>query len=298
MPSGFTLPSFAKINWDLHVLGKRPDGFHELCTIFQTISLHDSLTFAPSDELSFTCSDPALPIDSSNLVVRAAEALRSEFGVTAGAAVHLDKRIPSPGGLGGGSSNAAVTLIGLSRLWGLDPDRERLGRIASALGSDVPFFLFGGTAIGTGRGEVIEPVEDKQEEYMVVVSPDVAVSTSEVFGLLNVPSLTSEASNRILRVCRSNAESVDLRGAALKNDLEPFVLDSYPEIARVRQKLEEHGAILVMLSGSGASVYAVFDKEETRQATIKALDHESTWRKFAVATISRAQYREALQLVF
>ena len=298
MQSGFTLPSFAKINWDLHVLGKRLDGFHELCTTFQTISLQDSLTFAPSDALSFTCSDPTLPVDSSNLVVRAAEALRSEFRIAAGAAIHLDKRIPSPGGLGGGSSNAAVTLIGLSRVWELEPDLKRLQSLASTLGSDVPFFLFGGTAIGIGRGEAIEPVEDRREEYMVIVTPDLAVSTLEVFSGSNAQSLTSEASNRILRVCRSNAESVDLRSAALKNDLEPVVLDRYPEIARVKQKLEELGAILVMLSGSGASVYAVFDKKETRQATIKALDSESTWRKFAVATISRAQYREALQLVF
>jgi 4-diphosphocytidyl-2-C-methyl-D-erythritol kinase len=298
MARSFTLPSFAKINWDLRILGKRDDGFHQLCTTFQTVSLHDDLTFEESDELSLTCSDLSISVDSSNLVLRAAEALRKKYSLISGARIHLEKRIPSPGGLGGGSSNAAVALIGLSTLWELEVGIRELEDLASGIGSDVPFFLHGGTALGTGRGEVIEPIEDKSEPLMLIVTPDVHVPTSEAFGLITAPNLTSDASNRILRVCRSNAESVDLRRVVLKNDLESVVLERFLEIARVKQKLTELGAIHVMLSGSGASVYAVFDKEETRQATLKALDQESTWRKFAVATISRAQYREALQLVF
>ena len=298
MAGSFTLPSFAKINWDLRILGKRDDGFHELCTTFQTVSLHDDLTFEESDELSLTCNDPNVPVDPSNLVLRAAGALRTKYSTISGAKIHLEKRIPSPGGLGGASSNAAVALIGLSALWELDAGIRELEKLSSHIGSDVPFFLHGGTALGTGRGEVIEPIEDRVEASMLIVTPDVRVPTSDAFGFVSAPNLTSDASNRILRVCRSNAESVDLPRASLKNDLEPIVLERFPEIARVKQKLTELGAIHVMLSGSGSSVYAVFDKEETRQATLKALDQESTWRKFAVATISRAQYREALQLVF
>jgi 4-diphosphocytidyl-2-C-methyl-D-erythritol kinase len=189
-------------------------------------------------------------------------------------------------------------LLGLSRLWGLRVDLSDLESIGSDLGSDVPFFFYGGTALATGRGEEIEPVADKTSNFMLIVTPAVAVPTRDAFGRLSAPNLTSEASNRILQICRSNAESPDLRPAALKNDLEPSVFESYPEIARVRDKLNELGAVHAALSGSGASVYAVFDKEETRQATLKALDGESTWRKFAVATISRPEYREALQLVY
>jgi 4-diphosphocytidyl-2-C-methyl-D-erythritol kinase len=298
MFGSFTLPSFAKINWDLHIFGRRDDGYHELCTTLQTISLHDEISFTSAAQLSLASSDPLIPTDSSNLILRAAELLRSQYSVRSGAHIHLEKRIPSPGGLGGGSSNAGVALIGLSRLWQLKVDLRELESIGSDLGSDVPFFFHGGTAIATGRGEKIEPVQDKIANFMLIVTPAVAVPTRDAFGRLNAPNLTSEAPNRILQICRSNAESPDLRLAALKNDFEPSVLESYPEIARVRDRLNELGAVHAALSGSGASVYAVFDKEETRQATLKALDKESTWRKFAVATISRSQYREALQLVY
>ena len=144
----FSLPSFAKINWSLRVLGKRSDGYHELCTVFQTVSLCDRIEIEESPTLSLTCSDTRIPITSENLILKAAEMLRAAAGIDRGARIHLDKRIPSPGGLGGGSSNAAVALIGLSRLWNID-STEILPRIGAELGADVPFFLYGGTAIGT-----------------------------------------------------------------------------------------------------------------------------------------------------
>jgi 4-diphosphocytidyl-2-C-methyl-D-erythritol kinase len=299
MPQKLTLPSFAKINWDLRILGKRPDGFHEICTIYQTISLHDEIDLLLTDnDISLTCDNPDIPTDGSNLVINAAEALRERYAVKAGAAIHLKKRIPSPGGLGGGSSNAAVTLIGLSRIWNLNTPREVLADIAAKLGSDVPFFLYGGSALGTGRGELVEPIDDKPQEYMIVVTPGCEVPTKDAYASIKASNLTLNDSNRILQICRVNAEFADPGNAALQNDLEKSVLTAYPEIARVKERLLWSGAKRVMLSGSGASVFAVFEKEETRQATLKALDSESTWRKFAVATISREQYREALQLVY
>jgi 4-diphosphocytidyl-2-C-methyl-D-erythritol kinase len=152
-----TLPSFAKINWLLRVLGRRADGFHELCTVFQTVSLCDRLTFEENARFSLTCDDERIACDETNLIRRAAEALKKEFGVRAGARIHLEKRIPAPGGLGGGSSNAATALLGLAALWQLPVDRAGLHRLAAALGSDVPFFLCGGTAWATGRGTEIHP---------------------------------------------------------------------------------------------------------------------------------------------
>lgn len=202
-----TIPAFAKVNLRLHIVGKRPDGYHELRTIFQTISLHDRLTLAltrgPNIELE--CTDPALPTDRGNLVWRALDALRHELKLKAGIHARLEKWIPAGRGLGGGSSDAAAALIGLLRLakgagltagatsararhdkagWmaGVLP-RERLLEIAASLGADVPFFLLGGRALGVGRGDEIYPLEDTPPQTVLVVSPqDIAVPTQEAYG--------------------------------------------------------------------------------------------------------------------
>lgn len=292
----FTLPSFAKINLDLRVIGKRDDGFHELFTVFQTVSLCDEISFEQSGEVELTSRHRGIPTDGRNLIVKAANILRDRFAVTAGVAMHLRKRIPAPGGLGGGSSNAAVALIGLTRLWRLEIGLDGMLEIAASLGSDVPFFLYGGTAMGFGRGTEIEPLNDVSEKYLLIVTPDVQVSTRQAFEKLNTPSLTTEASERILLNCRFNAKSLDLRHAALKNDFEPIVFAGHPQIALVKQTLLDLGAVNALMSGSGASVFAVFDKEETRQTAMKALDEQVNWRKFAVATISRSEYRDKLGL--
>ena len=292
----FTLPSFAKVNLVLRVIGKRADGFHELFTVFQSVSLADQLTFSASDNLDFTSSGLAIPTDAANIVVRAASSLKERVGVSLGAKIHLDKRIPSPGGLGGGSSNAATALLGLSRLWDLDVSAEDLQPLAAELGSDVPFFLSGGTAIGTGRGEMIEPMADFEAKYLVIVTPPVTVHTAEAFDALNAPNLTKSESEHILNVCRFELESSDLGYTALRNDFETGIFAAYPEIGRVKYVLFELGAKHALLSGSGASVFGIFDNEETRQAAMKALDREVNWRRFAVATVSRDEYRKALML--
>lgn len=292
----FSLPSFAKINWTLRIIGRRDDGFHELFTVFQTVSLRDKLTFKAAEELTLSSNQPRMPVDGRNLVIKAANALNKEVGGSFGAAIHLEKHIPSPGGLGGGSSNAAVTLIGLRRLWDVDVSDERLTEIAAEIGSDAAFFLTGGTAIGTGRGENIEPIDDITTEEMLIVRPRVRVRTREAFAVLNAPALTSQATERILSVSRTDADRLDPLRSQLTNDFERSVFAIYPEIQKVKLTLVDLGAANAALSGSGASVFAIFDKQETRQAAQKALDHESTWRKFAVSTISRSEYREALGL--
>lgn len=293
MHPGFILPSFAKINWTLRILGKRDDGFHELFTVFQTVSLHDTISFKESDSLELTCDRTRIPVDGRNLILKAAAMLKERYGVTKGATMHLEKRIPSPGGLGGGSSNAATALIGLLRLWELDESTD-LHSIAVELGSDVAFFLCGGTAIGTRRGEEIEPIQDKEEPYMLIVTPRIRVSTRDAFAKISAPTLTNEARNHILSVCRKEVGSLDPRLSVLTNDFERTVFSAHPEIENVKNTLLGLRAANAALSGSGASVFASFEKEETRQAAIKALDQASTWRKFSVSTISRIKYREAL----
>lgn len=302
----FTLPSFAKINLYLEVLGKRSDGYHDICTVFQSVSLCDKLTFEAADALRMTCDDPGIPVDVSNLILKAAVAIKERKKIGPGAAIHLEKRIPSPGGLGGGSSNAAVALIGLCRLWNIHLVLDELHEIASNLGADVPFFLHGGTAIGTGRGTEITAVPDFAEENILIVTPDIAVSTREAFAGIEQtptsadgqPNLTRDSTESILNNCRFAAESLDLTKAALKNDFEATVFAAYPEILCVKQSLLDLGARRAMLSGSGASVFGIFDKEETRQATQKALEKNLNWRMFAVAAISRSQYREALGITY
>jgi 4-diphosphocytidyl-2-C-methyl-D-erythritol kinase len=158
--------------------------------------------------------------------------------------------------------------------------------------------LHGGTALGTGRGEHVEELPDLAIGPMLIVTPEIAVSTSDVFYRLSAPNLTKQALNRNLAVCRNEARSSDLIRFALKNDLESSVFEEYPEVGRVKETLLGLGARTAAMSGSGASVFAIFDKEETRQAALKALDKEVNWRKFAVAAISRNEYREALQFVF
>ncbi|MFL6468514.1 MAG: 4-(cytidine 5'-diphospho)-2-C-methyl-D-erythritol kinase [Pyrinomonadaceae bacterium] len=287
----FTLPSFAKVNLFLEILGKRDDGFHELLTVFQTVSWCDELTFSSNDGgLELTCDNANLLPNDTNLIIRAANELRSRFRIKSGANIDLRKQIPIGGGLGGGSSNAAVTLIGLSKLWGLALKTEQLAVIAGSIGSDVPFFLNGGTAIGTGRGEVVRQIDEFRANYMIIVTPNIQVSTANAFADLDAANLTKSGSNRILNVSRA----ADILHTELKNDFEKTVFAAFPEIKRAKSKLLKHGAINALLSGSGASVFGIFDNEETRQTALKALGEEANWRSFAVAAVSRNEYREAL----
>lgn len=293
----FTLPSFAKINLYLEVIGKRPDGFHDINTVFQTVSLHDDITFHESRDLALYCDDPRTPTGEDNLIMRAVRRLQSAVGCSAGAQIHLTKRIPSPGGLGGGSSNAAVTLLGLTRLWGIDAGADELSAIAAEIGSDVPFFLFGGTAHGSGRGTELKRISDFSAEFIVIVTPKIAVSTAWAYDALDRERLTSGSLIRNLSVCRFAPNEQIFEPSLMRNDFEEAVFAQFPEIEQIKTKLEDLGAA-AMLSGSGASVFGIFEKEETRQTALKALGEQADWRSFAVATISRSEYREALEQVF
>jgi len=288
----FQLPSFAKVNLALRVLGRRDDGYHELETIFQTVSLHDTLHFDASDELVLECDDPLAPLGDANLIVKAAKLLAETFGADEGARIYLEKRIPFPGGLGGGSSNAAVALVGLSRLWNLDTTIEQLHRIAAKIGADVPFFLYGGTALGTGRGDVISELDDAPLENVLIVTPDIDVPTREIFAKYAADGLTTSAPKHTLINYRFRPGDASV----FENDLEETVFAMHPEVGSVKRELEKLGAKAALMSGSGASVFAVFEKEETRQAALKALGQRPDRRTFAVAAISREQYREALFL--
>lgn len=295
--TSFTIPAFAKINWFLRILGKREDNFHELCTAFQTISLADKLTFSENKELILTCNDSNIPINEENLIIRAAKVLRERFGIKKGAKIHLEKNIPSPGGLGGGSSDCAVALLGLLKLWNLKISLSELVEIGKNLGSDVPFFFFGGTSLGTGRGTEITETEDVSENFMILITPNINVPTPQAFAKLNAPRLTNFSPKSILKLCSDEAEKLNHQQNVPINDFESVIFEIEPEIKRVKETLLSCGAKNALMSGSGASVFGIFENEETRQATLKAIDKEENWRKFAVATVSRDKYREALKNV-
>ncbi|HEY0081900.1 MAG TPA: 4-(cytidine 5'-diphospho)-2-C-methyl-D-erythritol kinase [Pyrinomonadaceae bacterium] len=291
--ASFTLPSFAKINLTLRIHGRRADGYHEIETVFQTVTLHDRLTFTAHDgegRLELACDAPGVPCDESNLVHRAGTALCARYGTTRGARVNLEKRIPAGGGLGGGSSNAAVALVGLARLWRIETDRRALAEIGASLGADVPFFLTGGTALGTGRGTDIHPLADVPPQQLLIVTPRVRVSTAEAYKSLNAHALTKAVSPANLTVSRARAEISGSLQAALWNDFEPVVYRLHPEIERVRDALVAAGAGGALLSGSGASVFGLFENVRERDRAQGSLRVEAGWQVFACATLAVSDY--------
>jgi len=294
--NSFTLPSFAKLNLGLQIKGRREDGYHEISTVFQTISLRDNLTFEEKSgpDLVLKCNDPSIPVDERNLVLRAASALKRQFGVSAGAEIRLEKVIPAGGGLGGGSSNAAITLIGLCRLWNIRPEPGQLAEIGAGLGADVCFFLSGGTAVGTGVGDKIQSVPDVDLPFLLIATPDVHISTAEAYKMLNSPALTKETGNIILSVSDTEAQMGISLSSELRNDFESVVFEIEPEVRRARSRMCELGARVSLLSGSGSSVFGLFDSRETRADAFRELEKESGWRVFACSSISRAVYAFAM----
>jgi 4-diphosphocytidyl-2-C-methyl-D-erythritol kinase len=294
--TAFTLPSFAKINWVLRVLGRRADGFHELRTIFQTITLHDKLTFTTrsDDKLQLTCDSSDIPVDESNLILRAAIALRTQHGVRKGASIHLEKVIPVEGGLGGGSSNAATALLGLSHLWNIKTNKQELTLTGASLGADVPFFLTGGTALGTGPGTDVRPINEVTARHLLIVKPQSKVSTADAYKTLNAPALTKADSDTILSISCADEQFTDFHPDALHNDFEPVVFHLKPEIERAKNTLLRAGARLALLAGSGSSVFGVFENQEAQVGAVDALREERGWHVFRCATLSRAEYRVAL----
>jgi 4-diphosphocytidyl-2-C-methyl-D-erythritol kinase len=280
----------------LRILGRRTDGYHEVRTVLQTISLQDKLHFSALDsqEVFLSCSDPQIPLGEANLITRAANALRERFGVTAGAAIHLEKRIPAKGGLGGASSNAAVALLGLARLWSLDTSWSALGEIGSALGADVPFFLVGGCALATGIGTNLTDLADSVQKHLVIISPNATVSTASAYEALKAPALTTFSDASILSSSREAANS-DLSPLCFAhNDFEGVIFRIEPEIARAKKALVEVGANSSLLAGSGSSVFGIFENKQEQERAVREMKAEIGWRVFPAVTVSRHDYLQAL----
>ena len=248
----------AKLNLFLEVLGKRPDGYHEIESLMVAVDLVDSLTFTddPSGEISLQCNEPTLPKGGDNLVVMAAERLRASAGSLRGARIVLEKAIPAESGLAGGSSDAAATLVALDRLWGLRLPRERLLALAAEIGSDVAFFIHGPAAVCRGRGERVEPVVLKESYHFVLVRPPVGMSTVDVYRRV-VPPREPLPIWPILEAV-SQGGNAEL-GRSLFNRLQPVAEALKPELARVRDALASLGPLLCgsVMSGSGSAYFGL-----------------------------------------
>ena len=292
------LPAFAKINLGLRVIGKREDGYHELRTIFQTISLHDTIKFTNDLRIVLSCDDRSLPIGPENLVYRAAEALQNRFTLNKGARIHLEKRIPAQAGLGGGASDAAVTLLALTHLWNLEANRNDLLEIASSLGADVPFFLFGGTARGTGIGHKITRLPETAEKFVLIIKPNTNISTARAYQSLNSCSLTTTEAKTILSSSQPDEIFGNFNPEALQNDFERVVFELAPEIERVKIALMNAGADTALLAGSGSAVFGVFAGKNAQERALQALVLEAGWRVFPCRTVGRNGYRSALGDLF
>jgi len=258
--------AFAKINLGLRVLGTRPDGYHELRTTFQSIALHDTLVFTRvSGPFRIECADPACPTDRTNLVWRAAETmwrLARRRGPIRDLVVTIQKRIPVQGGLGGGSSDAATTLRALSVMWRLSLDEPTLQRLALRLGADVPYFLEGGTVLGLERGDLLFPLIDIPPSWVVIVVSDFGVSTKEAFGWF-------DRMRRTPGVRRPVQGILGLRFRDLGNDLEAPVSVHHPEIGMSVRRLRRAGAVHAAMTGSGSTVFGVF---ESRESAVRAAE--------------------------
>jgi 4-diphosphocytidyl-2-C-methyl-D-erythritol kinase len=281
----------AKINLDLRVLGTRLDGFHELRTVFQAIALHDVVACIPREgPFAIECDTAGVPLDSTNLVWRAAEALWRSLrraGPLRDVTIRLEKRIPLQAGLGGGSTDAAATLLALASLWRVPVRANQVTDLAATLGADVPFFLAGGTALGLGRGDEVYPLADLPRHWIVLLIPGFGVSTVDAYRWYDSErEMARGVSAREPQIVPGPWPS---RAAQMINDLEAPIARHHPEIDQMRMALRRAGALAAAMSGSGSTVFGLFQKRGDALAAVERLSG-SGWRVLLTESLGRGDY--------
>jgi 4-diphosphocytidyl-2-C-methyl-D-erythritol kinase len=280
------VPAHAKINLGLYVLGRRSDGYHEIRTIFQELEFHDTLYFRKhTDKLRITTDHPSLPIEENNLIWQAVRLLSQRTSCPENVIIHIKKNIPLGAGLGGGSSNAAATLCGMNRLFQLGLPLHELAALGAELGSDVPFFLHGGTALATGRGENIHSLSNISPVWVLLVNPGIHVSSGWAYKNLNLRLTNSQ---EIISVLPQERDIV-LTGAkrtSLKNMLEEPVIRKYPIIRSIKTQLLDNGAEWAMMCGSGSTVFGIFSRKASVEKARKHMERPD-W--LVVATQTRVK---------
>ena len=290
-----TVRAYAKINLDLRVLGPRLDGYHELRTVFQSIALHDVIECVPREgPLTIECDAAGVPLDGSNLVWRAAEALWRALRRRTPAQnvlIRLQKHIPLQAGLGGGSADAAAALMGLAKLWRVPVRPAQLTDVAATLGADVPFFLSGGTALGLGRGDEVYPLADLPRHWIVLLVPGFGVSSSDAYEWYDAERDSGHASLREAQYVPGPWPS---RAAQMINDLEPPIARHHPEIDHMKLALRRAGALAAAMSGSGSTVFGLFQK---RRDAVTAVDRLGGlgWRVLLTESLGRVDFARRSQ---
>ena len=262
----------AKINLTLDVRYKRSDGYHELESVMQTVDLSDYITLIPRNdgELSLTVNIPFLPVDERNLAYKAAQVMRQLYGIKKGVHIDIDKRIPVAAGLAGGSSDAAAVLRGLNRLWQLDLPMSEISAVGARVGSDVPFCLYGGTAIVRGRGERVEPLPLQPAFWVVLAKPPITVSTAEVYADLRLDEDVQHPRAQAM-IAALQEGSLQRVADAAGNVLESVTLARFPEIEKIKDQVSRLGAAFSLMSGSGPTVFGLTDKEQKAKRVYNSL---------------------------
>ena len=273
-----TIDAHAKLNLTLEVLGRRDDGYHDIASIMQTLDLADTLTIQPADSLGLSCSLPDLN-GPGNLALKAAQLLRSETGVSDGASIHIEKRIPVAAGLGGGSADAAATLVGLNRLWGLELSNDRLRYIGAKLGSDVPFLVEGGTATALGRGERVRHLPTPDLPWIVVAVPDANLSdkTAAMYRSLAPDNFTRGALTFKLEA-RILHHGGDVPPQLLFNTFDTVARTAIPDVDRCWNDMYASGAREIHVSGSGPAIYAAVQRKEIATTIQLVMERIKGWR--------------------
>ncbi|HIO90012.1 MAG TPA: 4-(cytidine 5'-diphospho)-2-C-methyl-D-erythritol kinase [Candidatus Marinimicrobia bacterium] len=279
-----TLSSRAKVNIGLKITDRRDDGYHTIVTIFQEISLADEIILDETSEgCTLTCSGLALPTNHTNLCVKAYNSLKKAVPRLDGVSIHLEKRIPVSGGLGGGSSNAATVLTGVNDLFGLELSDGLIKEMAVTLGADVPFFLKRGTQLAEGIGDRLTPVSLPTMESILLVCPSVEISTAWAYGKVkNSLSGRFEAGNFAALI--EEHSSWESLGKFFENDFESLVFRTYPEIGDLKKRLLDAGAGFASLSGSGSTVFGIFEDNDVAE---KALKQFSSFQTFITHPVTR-----------
>jgi 4-diphosphocytidyl-2-C-methyl-D-erythritol kinase len=255
--------AYAKINLGLYVVARRPDGYHDIETVFCRIGIADRITFSPHDEISVTSTSPEVPSDASNICHKAATMLRTHLGVSEGANIHIEKHVPVGAGLGGGSADAAMVLHALPAFWNKSVSPDDQFRMALQIGSDVPYFLKDGAAVGRGRGESLEYFPLDIPFSILLCNPNIHVSTAWAYGRIR-PGTVGKPDDLRGSVTKGMSHPEILQ--TLRNDFEDVVFESYPIVRQIKEEILQWGAVFAMMSGSGSTMFGFFDNADAAEA--------------------------------
>ena len=278
--------AYAKINLGLDVVRRLENGYHEVRMVMQTVGISDLLTFAEAESgIRITTDCGELPVDENNLIYKAARLLAETCGITKGVSIHLEKHIPIAAGMAGGSSDAAAAFHGLNRLFSLGMDLEEMKRLGVRIGADVPYCIVGGTMRSEGIGEILTPLPEAPEAYLVIAKPDISVSTKYVYENLHVETV---AHHPDIAAVEAGIRAGDLDGMCLpmENILETVTEKKYPVIARIKELLRDSGAVTALMSGSGPTVFGIFRTRRDAQAAYERMEKSGLAKQLFITTFS------------